>query len=280
MTRLLACMILAFLAAGAALCQSAGSSSFEVVSVKLSDPGERGMQIGLSPGGLFTAKNVTVKALIEQAYDVRDFQISGGPGWLDTERYDIVAKGDGPGVSEDDMRKMTAGERSRLQERFLLKVRALLEDRFSLSVHRETKELPMYALIIAKDGAKIRLAKEDSSPGGGLSMRLGTAGMQVAGRKATLSGLVLVLSNQVGRTVLDKTGLEGSYDFEMTFTPDRVPGQQPPLPGDGGADRPPNDTGGPSIFTALQEQLGLKLDAQKGPVEVLVIDSAQKPSEN
>jgi bla regulator protein blaR1 len=282
MTRMFAGMNLIVFAACAAFCQSAAPVGFELASIKPSDPAALGMQIDLSPGGLFTAKNVTVKILIEQAYDVRDFQISGGPGWLSTERYDIAAKGDGSGVSEDDMRKMTEEQRNRFQEQFRLKVRALLADRFQLKVHQETKELPVYALIVAKNGPRIQAATDDGSPGGGLSMRRGDAGKaEITGKKVALAPLVQLLSNQVGRTVLDRTGLKGNYDFKMTFAPDLGLGQQPPGPRDGGADRPPAvDTDGPSIFTALQEQLGLKLDAQKGPVEVVVIDGVQKASEN
>jgi len=251
-------MSLIVLTTGLALCQS-----FEVASIKPSDPQARRTRIGISPGGLFAAQNVTVKILIQHAWDVRDFQISGGPGWLDTERYDITAKGDGPDVSEDDMRKMTEVQRNKLEEKYLIKVRALLADRFQLKVHRETKELPVYALIVAKGGAKIRRPTEDGSPGGRLSMRRESAGTEVTGQKAVLAQLVRLLSDQVGRTVVDKTGLEGSYDFKMSFAPDQ-----------------PAESDGPSIFTALQEQLGLKLEAQKGPVEVLVIDSAQKASAN
>ena len=278
MTRLFACINLIALAPFAALCQSAASASFEVASVKPSDPAARGMQVDLSPGGVFIAKNVTVKILLQQAYDVRDFQISGGPGWLDTERYDIVAKGDGPGASEDEMRRMTEAQRNKLQEEFLMRVRALLADRFQLKVHRETKELPVYELIVAKGGPKMRPAAEDGSPSGGLSMRRGSAGTEITGEKVLLAPLVQLLSSQIGHTVLDKTGLIGSYDFKMTFVPDSGLGRQPPGTGD---DRQlPNDPGGPSIFTAVEEQLGLKLDAQKGPGEVLVIDGVQKASAN
>jgi bla regulator protein BlaR1 len=272
MTRLFACMILIASAASLALCQS-----FEVASVKPSDAQARGVHIGVSPGGIFTATNITLGILIQRAWDVRDFQISGGPGWLDTERYDITAKGDGPGLSEDEMRKMTEVQRNKLQEGFLVKVRALLADRFQLKVHRATKESQVYALIAAKGGPKIHPATEDGSPGGELSVRRGSAGTEVTARNLFLGELVRFLSNQVGRTVLDKTGLKGSYDFKMSFVPDL--GLAQPSPG-AGDDRQLPESGGPSIFTAVQEQLGLKLDAQKGSVEVLVIDSAQKASAN
>lgn len=250
------------LTAGVTLCQS-----FEVASIKPSDPQAQGVHVGLSPGGIFTATNITVKNLILQAWDIRGFQISGGPAWLDTEKYDIVAKGDGSGLSGDEMEKMPEAQRNRLMEEVRTRVRALLADRFQLKVRRETKELPLYALIVAKGGAKIQPATEDGRPGGRLSMRRGGAGTEVTGQQVPLANLVRLLSDQVGRTIVDKTGLNGNYDFKMTFAPDPAPGQ-------------PADSDGPSIFTAVQQQLGLKLDAQKGPVEVLVIDSAQKPSAN
>jgi uncharacterized protein (TIGR03435 family) len=236
------------------------------------------MQIGVSPGGMFTAKNVTVKGLIQQAYEIRDFQVSGGPAWLDTERYDIVAKGTETGTSDDEIRKMTDEQRTAFKARFLLKVQMLLADRFQLKVHRDTKELPVFALSVARNGAKIKAAADDDISRSGLTVRRGDAGKsEITGTRVPLTKLVQTLSNVVGRTVVDKTGLKGNYDFKITFTPDM--GSQP---GSGGGTDPAPAIGtdGPSIFTALQEQLGLRLEAQKGTVEVLVIDSAQKASEN
>jgi bla regulator protein BlaR1 len=250
--------------------------AFDVASIKPADPSFPGMRVQITPGGTLNATNVTVKLLIQQAYDVRDFQISGGPGWLSTERYVISAKmDDSSSAAPEDPRKMTDEQRKAYQEGMRLKLRALLEDRFQLKVHRETKEMPIYALIVAKNGAKVQEAKDDGTPGGGISMGLG----QITGKKVELAFLAQVLSNQVGRTVLDKTELKGNFDFKLQYTPDQA--QQPPGPGDGGPDRPrPVDPDGPSIFTAVQEQLGLKLDAQKGPVEIVVIDGVEKASEN
>ena len=263
MKQAFAAVILIALAAGMASSQTPARSRFEVASIRQSDPGAGGTQIGLSPGGTFNAKNVTLKALIQNAYDVRDFQISGGPGWLDSERYDIVAKGQNTGVSEDDIRTMTDQQRNALKENLVSRVRALLEERFELKVHRETKEMPVYALVTAKTGAKIQV--HDGPPANSLSVRRDDAGRSaVTAQGVPVASLVKLLSNQVGRTVLDQTGLKGNYDFKMTFAPDLAT----------------TDSDGPSIFTALQEQLGLRLDAQKGLVEVLVIDSAQRASEN
>src|ERR1700722_6098542 len=139
MKRILTGTILIVLCVGAASSQTSALSRFEVASIKPSDPAASGTQIGLSSGGTFNARNVTLKALIQNAYDVRDFQIYGGPGWLDTQRYDIVAKGQDTGVTGDAIRTMTDQQRNLLKESLVSRVRALLAERFELQVHRETK---------------------------------------------------------------------------------------------------------------------------------------------
>lgn len=281
MKRIRGVVSLVLFPAFAAVCQIqtlAQIPGFEVASIKLSSPAGGGTQIGVSPGGMFTARNVTVRTLIQQAYDLRDFQVSGGPGWLDAQLYDIVAKGNGAAVSDDEIRKMTAEQRKAFKAQFLLKLQMLLADRFLLKVHRETKELPIYALIVAKSGPKIKSAGGEPALGG-LTVRGGDAGQTViTGNSVPMAALARLLSTRVGRAVVEMTNLKGDYDFKMSFTPDMGP-----LPGSSGdgTDQPTVvDTGGPSIFTALQEQLGLRLEAQKGPVEVVVIDSVQKVSEN
>ena len=154
-----------------------------------------------------------------------------------------------------------------------LMFQTLLADRFQLKTHRETKELPVYAVTVGKNGPK--LSKADPA-GKGTQMSMGRG--QLKAKKASIEQLAKLLGNQLGRTVLDKTGLAGDFDFELTWTPD-VTG--PLGPKEGGVDGPPPvDPGGPSIFTAIQEQLGLKLESQKGPVEILVIDSVERASEN
>ena len=272
---------LVLLAAFAGFCQThsaASTSGFEVASIKPSDPGGGGMQIGVTPGGMFTGKNVTVKALIQQAYEIRDFQVSGGPAWLDTERYDIAAKGGGTGVSEDEIRKWTDEQRGALEAQFRLKVQMLLEDRFQLKVHRDTKELPVYVLIVGRNGPKITPASGDDVTRSALKMRRGDAGKsEITGTRVPLAKLIQTLSGLVGRTVLDHTGLKGNYDFKIVFTPDL---ELQSGSGDRPDPAPAIGTDGPSIFTALQEELGLRLEAQKGMVQVLVIDSAKKASEN
>jgi len=270
MNRTSVVVTLVLFAARAGFCQipaAAPESGFEVASIRPGDPAATGTRIGVSPGGMFTATNVTLKALIQQAYEVRDFQISGGPGWLDAQRYDIAAKSNLTGVSDEEMRKMTDQQRDAIEARFLLKLRMLLADRFQLKIHRVTKELPVYALTVARSGPRISPAADDEVARGRLRIRRWDAGTSViTGTAVPLARLVNALSNQVGRTVVDKTGLQGDYDFKITFTPDMG------LQGAAGD--------GPSIFAALQEQLGLRLESEKGPVEVLVVDSAQKASEN
>ena len=255
----------ALLTACAALSQNAApSAGFEVVSIKPSDPGTQGSRMGASPNGDYNAKGATLKGLIQQAYELRDFQVTGGSAWIETERYDLIAKGSGLGLTEEELRKMTEDQRNAFKAQLLLKLQALLADRFQLKVHKETKEMPIYGLAIAKSGVKIQTAVDDGKFGGGISMSRGETGKSEATFKKTpMSSLTKFLSGQVGRTVLDQTGLKGEYDFKLTFAPDLA-----------------EVTDGPSIFTAVQDQLGLRLDAQKGPVEVLVVDGAQKASGN
>jgi uncharacterized protein (TIGR03435 family) len=146
-----------------------------------------------------------------------------------------------------------------------------------LKVHRETGQLPIYALVVAKSGAKIRPAAGEPSLGG-LTMRGGDAGqMVVTGSSVPMAALARLLSSRVEHAVVDMTDLKGDYDFKMSFSPDMAP---PQPPGDGAGQPAGVDTAGPSIFTALQEQLGLRLEPRKGPVEVVVIDGVEKPSEN
>jgi uncharacterized protein (TIGR03435 family) len=217
-----------------------GQSAFEVVSIKPAPPGVRNMGIGRGPGGGMNAYNVPLKFLITYAYDVRDFQVSGGPGWADSERYDVSAK----------------PESRASQEQLKLMLQTLLADRFKLVLHRETRQLPVYELIVGKGGPKLKESAEGASPS------LLTDGKSITASKVTMPMFIRLLSQLLGRSVLDKTGLAGNYDFKLEWTPDEAEGD------------------GPSVFTAIQEQLGLKLDSQKGPVETLVIDHAEKPTEN
>ena len=253
---------------------------FEVASIKPSAPDARGMVIRPGPGGGISITNMTLKELLVIAYRIQPFQISGGPSWVSSIRYDVVAKPETKGKLSDNQ----------------LMLQALLAERFQLVIHRETKELPIYALVLARKDGKLGPglvpAKEGACelpdpnkrpppPEPGKPPSLG-CGQQFLGRgqlravSAQISSLPFFLSRMLERSVIDKTGLTGNFDITAEWTPDDSQAASP-LPAD--APPPPGDVG-PSIFTAFQEQLGLKLESQRGPVEIFVVDRAEKPSEN
>jgi uncharacterized protein (TIGR03435 family) len=267
------------------------AASFEVASILPNHSAEMKAGIMFQPGR-FTATAVPVKRLIAMAYEVKDFQVTGGPSWINSERYDIKAKE--PDSVAGQVEGLPFGQRGGLLRSM---VQSLLSDRFKLKLSRETKELPVYALMVAKNGPKLIAAKPDDNsfhgikgpreiknPGGygqmGL-MRMG--GGELEGHGTPVSSLAYMLSEQLSRTVLDRTGLTGNYDFTLKWAPE--PGEEMMLRGPEGGNpgpesAPPPETSGPSIFTAIQEQLGLKLESTKGPVEVLVIEHIEKPTEN
>jgi len=243
--------------------QPAARPSFEVASIKPDNSGDRRVRFQLTPGGRMVMTNASPKMLIMMAYNLKPDELKGGPNWIDSVRYDITAKASRP-ASGDQMKEM---------------VQSLLEDRFQLKFHHETKEMPIYALVVGKHGPKLK-ASEVSGERKSM-FRVGRGEMNLDG--ANMPALANALSNLVGRTVLDRTGLSGTYDIRMQWTPDV--GEAPMMKGPPGA--PPAgsgeqapESGGPSIFTAIQEQLGLRLEAQKGPVQVMVIDHIEKASAN
>jgi uncharacterized protein (TIGR03435 family) len=217
---------------------------FEVASVKPGDPLDSGMTVQSTAGGIFL-KNNTLKNILLNAFEVRSDQIEGGPRWLDSARFTIDAK-------------LPMGKSRKLISQAL---QSLLVDRFQLQVHRETRILPAYALIRAKGGSKLQKAAPDDPRRGGFS----AGPRKIQGHGVAISSLAGALAGPAGAPVFDRTELEGQYDFTLEFA-----AQQ------GTAD----DETLPSLFAALQEQLGLKLDPMKAPVEILVIDRAEKPSEN
>ena len=230
--------------------------AFEVASLKPTAETGRGMSLNRSPGGRFTTTNASLEMLIEFAYDVRSHQVSGGPKWLESEGFDIVAKAENANPSTEDLRAM---------------VQKLLEDRFKLALHRETKELLEFALAVGKGGPKLHASGKDETriSGGGKGRTIY--------EKASMATLAWNLSQRLGRTVVDRTGLKGDFDFALEW----APGEDEPRKKINGVEiPPPTDISGPSVFTALQEQLGLKLESTKGPVEILVIDRAERPSAN
>jgi uncharacterized protein (TIGR03435 family) len=288
------------------------SPAFEVASVKPAAPiiGNR-IMVGMRGGpgtpdpGQITYNNVTVKGVLTNAYGVKGFQISG-PGWLDSERYDIVAK----------------VPRGATKEQFMVMLQNLLTERFKLTLHREKKDLPMYALVVGKNGPKMKESVEDAAPKGGgpaddpspapgkpaldrdgfpvlppaaagrtaVSLALMNGNVRMTASKQPMSGLAEDLSRQLDLPVVDMTGLTGKYDFTLYFSPEglagmRLPAGLAPPPGEGGGEMPaastPDGQSSPSLFAALQEQLGLRLEQRKGPVELLVIDHLERaPIEN
>jgi uncharacterized protein (TIGR03435 family) len=258
--------------------------SFEVASVKQNTSGDSRSPMRTQPGGRLIVTNARVKGLVAVAFSMAnpesliDSRVLGGPDWIDSERYDIVAK------SSTEFRPSPDGP----DPQMILMLRSLLQERFNLKTHRETRELPVYELVLAR--ADRRLGPEMRKPAADCDAAI-AAGIppprqpgepppcglmggpaRIIAGGATMQQLVASLSNRVERPVVDKTGLAGRFAFTLVWTPDRIPTEAPP-PG-----VPPIDPNGPSIFTALPEQLGLKLESAKGPVDVLIIDSVERPT--
>lgn len=236
--------------------------AFEVASIKPGDPKEPRFGIILRPGGRFATTNATLRQLIGFAYEVRQNQIMGGPSWGDADQYNIEAKPDG---------SFPVPTCQRGAELIRQMLQSLLAQRFQLKVHQETKDQPIYELVVAKGGPKLKEAADGENE----SERIGRGTFTAT--ETPIALLIKPLSQVLGRSIIDKTGLSGSYDFTLQWTPDS--GQYRSFGGAPIPD-PPADSDSVSLFTALQEQLGLKLESAKGPVEMWVIDSAEKPSEN
>lgn len=263
------------------------ASKFEVASIK-QDKSSQGMYI-IDPArdGRFYARSITVNWLLRIAYGVQGFQIVGGPKWMNSEKFDVQAKAS-TAVNEE-MQKLTPDQDRLLKEHML---EALLHDRFKLAAHRESRQLPVYALVLAKHGPRLQgsnggIAKGNQTgfgPKGGIEFQPAKERGEesLIANAAPMVILARTLSLPLGRTVVDRTGLHGHYTFTLTWAPSLVPGLMSPGPqgSQAASGMPPAPTSsGPSIFTAIQQQLGLKLDAQKAPVEVLVIDHIEHPSE-
>jgi len=219
------------------------------------------------PGGRFEATNITLRHLIAGAYGtpqqpVPDSRIIGGPNWMDSDRFDVAAK--------------AAGNPDRTQ--MLLMVRALLAERFKLSVHHESRELPIYALVMARADRRLglqlhRSEVEDCNAQAVCGIMSPAGPPHLMGKSVGMASVATALARFAGRAVEDRTGLIGNYDFDLRWSLDQMQ-RNPQVP----APAPPAD--GPSIFTALQEQLGLKLEAAKAALDVVVIDRAEPPTEN
>jgi uncharacterized protein (TIGR03435 family) len=237
---------------------STAASAFEIVSIKPANPDERGRLMQSLPDG-FRWTNFPIASLVQGAYGtVMESQIVGMPGWVQSDPYDIETKVDAE--TAEAWKKLTYKERWKQEGPMM---RSLLADRCKLQVHRETRDLPVYDLVIAKGGLKMK-----ESPADGKDAETMSSGRMSAHAISTDS-LVYGFSSQVGRMIVDKTGLgEKKFDFELKWTPDDRRA----------ADASPD--AGPDLFTAIEEQLGLKLVPSRGPVDVIVIDHIEKPSEN
>jgi len=255
-------------ASGAAWAQSPPKSpsprAFDSASIKPNTSGSGGFSMGTSHGRL-TATNVSVQTLVEKAFLLKEFQVSGGPGWLATERYDIVAKIDAGTISDDDL---------------WLSLQPLLADRFHLKFHRELKQLPVYSLVVAKNGPKLKthVAAVEGKDEPTMRVSIGSGKGKIEATKTSLARLADTLGNHLDRTVIDNTGLRGEYDFKLEWAQEH-PGEES---GPSMLTSLQEGLGlaGPSIFTAVQEQLGLKLESAKGPVETIVINAVTKASAN
>jgi uncharacterized protein (TIGR03435 family) len=279
---LVSCAIGAAAVVAAASQDASPSATFEVATVKPNKSGEPRQFIQRQPGGRVTVTNMPLRALITFAYQLAPFQLVGGPSWLAADRFDMVAKLEGnpefpaPGSGPDPIQ---------------LAMRGLMADRFKLKTHHETREMEIYALVTVKPGVPgpaLKPATTDCAAQAKAGPRAGgppqppASGVVPCGIMGSpgiirfggfpLSQLATMLSGQSGRMVVDRTGLAGSWEFELHFAAEQR-GQPPP-----GVDVPAPDPDAPSLFTALQEQLGLKLESTKAPVDVLVIDSAEPPT--
>lgn len=257
---------------GIAVAQTVTSPlKFEVASIKPADPHFSGVSSSRDAGEGIDVRNISVRNLITLAYGLRDFQLKGGPSWIDSESYDVIAKA--PSSEARGVRGIPATEESMDQrktrfERVQERLRSLLADRFGIVVHRESEEQPVYLLTIAKTGAKLVLV---SAPAGSPRKEEGRGHSQ--GFAVPIEMIVVTLSNATHLTVIDKTGLTGRFDYTLDWDPASTSLSANP-------DAPPPDTSRPTIFTAVQEQLGLRLEAAKAPAEVMVIDHVERPAAN
>ena len=243
------------------LAQSA-TLEFDVATIKASNPNLPGMQF-MAKGYEFLTLNTTLNDLITYAYGVHIRQLADGPAWMATEKFDLDGKAAGAAYPTDAQWK--------------LMIQKLLQDRFALAYHRESRELSVYALSVAKGGPILKKSDADPNSLPGMGFR-GFGNMPV--RNATMADFAAMMQGMVlDRPMIDRTGLTGRYDFTLKWTPDdsQFIGMRPPgmtMPGSDSPDAPPN------LFTAIQEQLGLKLEATKAAVAVLVIDHVERPSAN
>jgi uncharacterized protein (TIGR03435 family) len=252
---LLAALVL--LQAARSFGQATPVPAFEAASIKPSNAGPGSSSGITTKKGSISARNVTLKCYMRGAYDVEESQIAGGPKWAGEDRYDIDAKAAG-----------AAGDHE-----LMAMLRSLLSERFKLAFHRETRELPGYALAAGKSGLKAKRSQPDAES------RSNSSREAIDCEACAMRQLAQKLSEAIHLPVADLTGVEGEFDFQLKWTPDDMQAK-PPSGGDKPGSVAADLANGPSVFAALQEQLGLKLEPRKVPTEVLAIDHAEKASEN
>jgi uncharacterized protein (TIGR03435 family) len=238
--------------------------SFEVASIKPDPIPFSQISIG-KPSGRLVARGIFTKFLIAHAYNVKEFQVLDGPSWISSEQYSIEAKpGDNP---KGPILSLYLTKRQKEDEEFNLRIQSLLADRFQLRIHKETREEQVYSLVVAKNGPKFKDSKfNESDAEKGRLPGLKMLPSELIGTSVDIRLLAEQLSRRLGRNVIDQTGLNGEYDFDLRWAPDVPDGDSVP--------------DGPSIFTAVQEQLGQKLESGKAPVDAIVIDHIERPSAN
>ena len=242
----------------AAVSAQATAPTNDVMTIKpnITDSGSMGLD---TKGDHFIAHNVSLKHLLQYVYDLNEDSIAGVPAQFDTVRFDIEAKIVEPDL--DALKKMNSEQRRSM-------LRPLVAERFQLKTHTESRILPIYELVVVKGGPKFKLSDDQTKLGwGDIGLYYNKSDIKLEGRGLPLPHLARTLADQVHRTVIDKTGLDGNYDLTLQWTPDDSPASA-------------DANSAPSIYTAVQEQLGLKLQPAKAPVEVLVVDHAAMPSEN
>jgi uncharacterized protein (TIGR03435 family) len=256
----------------AGLSAQTATPRFDAVSIKANRSGDSQQILSIAPDGSYTLTNATVRMLIRQAYRVQEFQIADAPDWTETERFDVKARAPAGSTAAavPDM------------------VRSLLEERFGVVARRETREMPVFVLTLARenalgprlrrtapDAAAVCAASRTSSSAAsrrdGLPCGIGTTGGTITAGDASLSQLAGLLSPIVGRVTIDGTGLTGTFDFDLNWTPD---------PFFRGPSVPVADPAAPTLFTALQEQLGLRLASQRAPTEILLIERIHEPTQD
>jgi uncharacterized protein (TIGR03435 family) len=253
-------LLTATLALSPALAQTAPSTTppipFEAATIT-PDKDARGWNLFATPDG-YIGEGVSLRQLIHEAYGVYDDKLLiGGPSWIDSAKFDLVAKFNAADIP--NAKALTFRQRAAM-------LQPLLADRFQLKLHHESKPFPVFNLVVARSGPKLQPIKPEDLQHGCLVTR-SQAGIW-SSQACPVSSLLALLRANTGRTVLDQTGLPGLYNIDLHWTP----GNAPPSAA--------TDTSGPSIFTAVQEQLGLKLEPATAPLDILVIDSAQSPSDN